>query len=281
MVDPPVAAPPITKDYAAVFSRFAAVAAKRNVLVTLVRRDLSVRYAQSALGYLWTILDPLLMASVYFVVFTYILKVSRVGGQPYFLYLLIGLLVWQFFTSSVADTSRALRQEARLVRSTSLPREIWVIRVVLAKGVEFLLSLPVLVGFTAYYLITGAARLDVDLLLFPLAVVLQFALLVGLGLILAPITVLLTDMERVVRIVLRFLFYLTPVIYGITRVPDSLRWLLAANPLTGILELYRGGFFAEPVHWASVVASVVMTIAILVVGGWVFARMERAVLKEI
>ena len=87
---------------------------------------------------------------------------------------------------------------------------------------------------------------------FPLGMVLQFVLLVGLGLLLAPITVLATDMQRVVRIVLRFLFYLSPVLYGTHAVPEKLRAVLAFNPLNGILSLYRGGLFARGVSWVDV-----------------------------
>jgi ABC-2 type transport system permease protein len=264
-----------------VIKRIAAVWRRREILSTLVRRDLRVRYSRSILGYVWTVLDPLLMAVVYFVVFTFVFKAGRVADTPYFLYLLSGLLGWQWFTASVNDTTKSLIQEARLVRSTNLPREVWVIRCVLAKGVEFLLSLPILVGFVIYYLIRGQVELDWELVLFPVGVLLQFVLLVGLGLVLAPLTVLATDMQRVVRIVLRFLFYLSPVLYGAHAVPDPLRALLILNPLNGILSLYRGGLFERPVSWLDVGVSAGMSVALVVLGFVVFSRLERAVLKEI
>jgi len=264
-----------------VLTRFSAVWSRREILWTLVQRDLRVRYSRSILGYVWTVLDPLLMASVYFVVFTYVFNAKRVADTPYFLYLLSGLLAWQWFTGSVTDTTKSLIQEARLVRSMNLPREVWVIRCVVAKGVEYLLSLPILVGFVIYYLAIGQVRLDWELLLFPLGLLLQFVLLVGMGLILAPITVLATDMQRVVRIVLRFLFYLSPVLYGAHSVPDALRVVLLLNPLNGILSLYRGGLFERGVNWVDVGASAALSVLLVVVGFWVFSRLERAVLKEI
>lgn len=266
----------------ALITRITAVVRRRSILWTLVQRDLRVRYSRSLLGYVWTILDPLLMASVYFLVFTFIFKAgARVADRPYFLYLLSGLLAWQWFTGGVNDTAKSLIQEARLVRSTNLPREIWVIRCVVAKGVEFVLSLPVLVGFVVFYLVVGRVDLDWELVFFPLGMVLQFALLVGLGLLLAPITTLATDMQRVVRIVLRFLFYLSPVLYGTHAVPEKLRAVLAFNPLNGILSLYRGGLFARGVSWVDVGISVGVTIVLLVAGFWTFAKLERTVLKEI
>jgi ABC-2 type transport system permease protein len=147
--------------------------------------------------------------------------------------------------------------------------------------VEFVLSLPVLVGFVLYYLVRGRVQLDWELVFFPLGMLLQFVLLVGLGLLLAPVTVLATDMKRVVRIVLRFMFYLSPVLYGTHAVPEFLRVILVFNPLNGILSLYRGGLFARSVSWIDVGVSAGMSVALFVIGFWTFSRLERTVLKEI
>jgi ABC-2 type transport system permease protein len=265
-------------------TRSRALLARRGVVATLVTRDLRVRYSRSVLGYLWTVLDPLLMALIYFVVFVYVFNRDDLGHNPYFLFLLVGLLSWQWFSASLTDTSRALISEAKLVRSTNLPREIWVLRVVLSKGVEYFLSLPVLVGFLLIYLVRGETHLNAWLVLFPVGIVLQFIALLGLGLILAPVTVLVTDMQRVLRIVLRMLFYATPVIYTTHLVPEPFDKVLWLNPMTGILELMRAGFFSHdqyPIVWGAVAVSTVMSVILLLVGVMVFRRLERAVLKEV
>ncbi|MGL5864758.1 MAG: ABC transporter permease, partial [Dermatophilaceae bacterium] len=160
--------------------RFARLWASRRVLDTLVRRDLRVRYARSAIGYLWTVIDPLAMALIYYVVFTVIFERGDVGHEPYFLFLLAGLLAWQWFNGAVNETARALLAEAKLVRSTNLPRELWVVRVVIAKGIEYLLSLPILIAFLVFYLATGQSRLDWQIVYFPLGVALQFVLCIGI-----------------------------------------------------------------------------------------------------
>jgi ABC-2 type transport system permease protein len=261
--------------------RTKAVIEKRQVLWTLVVRDLRVRYSRSILGYVWTVLDPLLMSCIYFVVFVFIFKSGRVGQQPYFLFLIIGLLAWQWFAGSLTDTSRALLADAKLVRSTNLPREIWVVRVVIAKGVEYVLSLPVLIAFTLFYALKGQVHFNPGLLLFPVGLVMEFVLLIGLGLLLAPITALVTDMARVIKIVLRMLFYLTPVLYAGDRIPapfDKVVWL---NPMTGVLEMLRAGFFDQPITWGPVILGAVITVALLFIGAVTFSRLERPVLKEI
>jgi ABC-2 type transport system permease protein len=258
------------------------VVAKRRVLMTLVQRDLRVRYAGNGLGYLWTILDPLAMCAIYFVVFTTIFKARRVGENPYVLFLIIGILAWQWFSASLTDTSRALLAEARLVRSTNLPRELWVVRVVIAKMVEFLLSLPVIMGFFIVYAAQGEAHLHWHRLpYFAVGVVVQFVLLTGIGLILAPITALVTDTQRVVRIFLRFAFYATPVIYTVKAAPETLRTMLMFNPMSGIVELYRAPFFNGQVNHTSVLLSMVISVVVLLVGTVVFEHFEPAVLKEI
>jgi ABC-2 type transport system permease protein len=200
-----------------------------------------------------------------------------VGEEPYIVFLLAGLLPWTWFNNSVIDTARSLRMDEKLVRSTSVRREIWVLRLVASKGVEFLCSLPVLAIFVAVY----GAGLHWQVVLAPLAFVLQAVLLAGIGLLLAPLVVLVRDLERVVRIVLRLWFYVTPVIYGAVDIPEAYRGVFALNPLTGIFSLYRAAFFPGQVQWLYVASSVGASLLLLVVGWTVFARLERAVLKEI
>lgn len=257
---------------------------ERTVLRLLVDRDMRVRYAQSFLGYLWTIIDPLANALIYFMLFVVIFKRSDAGHAPYFLFLLAGLLPWQWFNAAVGEAPRALISEQQLVKSKDLPREIWVVRLVLSKGLEFLYSLPVLVIFVVFYMVRGQVHLDWELVFWPVAIVLQFFLCTGLALILAPLTVIVQDIQPLVRIFLRVYFYLTPIIFNLQlldAVPPALKWLFNLNPLTGILELYRGGLFDTNIRWHVVAIGAVGTLAILVLGAAVFKRLESTILKEI
>ncbi|MCR2793760.1 ABC transporter permease [Microbacterium sp. zg.Y625] len=242
----------------------------------LTARDLKVRYATSALGYLWSVLDPLVMSAIYWFVFTQIFD-RAVGAQPYIVFLITALLPWVWFNASVSDFTRAFNKDARLVRSTAIPRSIWVNRIVLSKGVEFLCSLPVLVVFAVF----AGASVGWGLLWFPVAVVLQTMLLVGIGLLVAPLCVLWGDLERTTRLVLRALFYASPVIYGVADLPDGFRELAAFNPLAGIFTLYRVGFFPDQWDTLTVVMAFVMSTFFLVLGLTVFRRLEHAVLKEL
>ena len=248
----------------------------RRSLWLLTTRDLKVRYSTSALGWFWSILDPLVMSGIYWFVFTVVFS-RDVGEEPYIVFLLAALLPWMWFTGATSDFTRAFSSQAKLVRSTRIPRSIWVLRLVLAKGFEFVASLPVL----AVFAIVAGARLDVHVLLFPLAVLIQAALLLGIGLIISPLVVFFRDLERAVKLVLRFLFYASPIVYSSSDLPAELHPWAALNPLTGVFGLYRAAFFPSELDWYAVGVSAAISAGLVVVGALVFRRSLPAVLKEI
>lgn len=245
----------------------------------LSSRDRRVRYSTSALGYLWSVLDPLVMSGIYWFIFTQVFQREGIGGEPYIVFLVAGLLPWVWFNTAVGDFTRAFRKDARLVRSTAIPRSIWVNRVVLSKGVEFVFSIPVLVVFAIF----AMPRVQVNplLLLFPLGVVLQGVLLVGLGLLIAPLCALWGDLERTTRLVLRVLFYASPIIYGLSDLPSPFRELAVFNPLAGIFVLYRSGLFPDQWDPGAVAGAAAMSLGLLVLGILTFRRLEPSVLKEL
>ncbi len=251
----------------------------------LSARDLKVRYSTSLLGYLWSVLDPLVMSAIYWFVFTQVFH-RDVGEEPYIVFLISALLPWVWFNASVSDFTRAFKKDARLVRSTAIPRSIWVNRIVLSKGMEYLFSLPVLVVFIVANLIfekepAQVVQIGWGILWMPVAMILQTILLVGLGLLVAPLCVLYVDLERTTALVLRAMFYATPIIYNVTDLPGVAQTLGAFNPLAGILMLYRMPFFPEQWNPFALSVSVVMSVAILGLGAWVFRALERPVLKEL
>jgi ABC-2 type transport system permease protein len=242
----------------------------------LARRDLKVRYSTSALGYFWSILDPLVMAGIYWFVFTQVFH-RGVGSEPYIVFLLTALLPWMWFTNTVSDCTRAFIRGAKLIRSTTIPRTVWVSSLVLSKGIEFLASIPVL----AFFAIITGATLRWQAIYFVVAIILQAILVTGIGLIVAPLVVFFRDLERAVKLGLRFLFYASPIIYSIRDLPPSLHFWAAFNPLSGIISLYRAAFFPLQLDWFTVAVATGMSVLALVIGLLVFRRTERAVLKEI
>ncbi len=253
----------------------------RHALWLLTTRDLKVRYSTSALGYFWSVLDPLVMAAIYWFVFTQVFN-RPVGTEPYIVFLLSALLPWMWFNGAVSDSTRAFLKDAKLVRSTKIPRTIWVNRIVLSKGIEFLLSLPVLALFVLFAAVFGAdVTVGWEVVLFPLAIALQAMLTAGVALIVAPLVVFFRDLERATKLVLRFLFYASPIVYGTANRPEQLHFWAAFNPLTGIFGLYRSAFFPSELDWFAVGVAAGMSALLLAIGLWVFRNSERQVLKEI
>ena len=261
-------------------SRFRAILARRDILTLLVIRDLRVKYTNSKLGYFWSVLDPLLMAGVYWFVFTQIFS-RGVGQEPYLLFLLLGILPWTWAQGAIRGSLTALTSDAKLVRSSNLSREIWILRLVGSRGMDYIFSLPALVLFILIYW----QRPSLYLLAFPLAVLIQIVFLVGIGLTLAPLAVLYDDVKRLARVVMRVLFYFSPVIYGVRDVqegtPDWIYRIYILNPMAGIFDLYRAAFFPDHfAGWSVVAVAGAVSLGFLALGMFVFSRLEGRVLKE-
>lgn len=257
-------------------TRVQRVWAYRRILALLVRRDLKVRYAGSVLGYLWSILDPLLMSLMFWFIFTRIFPRS-VGFDPYILYLISGQTLWWAFQGGIPAGARALISESGMVRSTNVPREIWVLRVVCTKLIEYTFALPVVAIFAIIY----QKPVHWGIVFLPLAIIYSAVLLTGFGLILAPLTVLVRDINRFMHVFVRLLFYMSPILYSVKNVPESLHMVFYLNPTVAMFVLARATFFPQEMRWQPVVTSGIVGLVIFAIGVFVFARLERRVLKEL
>jgi len=261
---------------------------RREVLGLLIRRDLKVKYQQSILGYFWTLLEPLAMAGIYWFVFGVLFGGKRTAPHTappqsdYILFLVSGFLAWQWFNANVAESTGALKKQAKLITTMKVPREVFPIGQVGAKIIEFLLSLPILVIF----FFVGKGHLSTDILWFPVGMALQIVLLTGLTLLMSSLNIVLRDVERIIRIILRALFYLSPVIYPyhlvMTHAPDPVKVIYELNPMVGILQIYHSAFFPTEFPPARLLTiSITGCVVILVFGWWMFKKLEPAVLKEL
>ncbi len=243
----------------------------------LVLRDLQKQYTKFRLGYLWTLLEPLGMSIVLWFVFSVLLGARALGQQPYVLFLSLAILPWWWFAKGVAGSTRVFRRAGGQLRMSLLPTEVWVARVILVTAVEFLFSLPVIViAMVATRYWPGPL-----ILLYPVGFLLQLMLMYGLGLLFASGSVVIPDLARIVRIVLRAMFYLSPILYSISNIPEAAQPLAALNPLVGVFGLYRIGFWPDE-HVAPIAfgISLSLSLVIFVVGLVVFRRLEPRILKE-
>jgi len=240
----------------------------RDLIVELVKKEIKVRYKNNILGYAWSILNPLAQALVFFVAFQYILKVHI---ENYVLFLILGLFPWQWFLNSVIGSSVSMIANSNLIKKTIFPREYIVFAVVLNDMVHFVLSLPVLILFLLVYHPGIEARY---LLLFPILVVIQLFVILGISLLVASINVFFRDLERLVAILLNMLFYATPVVYAETMIPEKLKFFVYLNPLSLLIVNYRDIFLYHDVNWKYLLLSSGYAVAIFLIGYTVFSRLK-------
>ena len=273
-------------------SGIAALWSHRTSLRILVRRDLAVKYQQSVLGYLWSLIEPLGMGAIYWFVFgvLYSRDTNRHLGDAadsYPLFLLTGIFAWMWTSSALSEATNALTGQARLITTMNVPRQVFPIGRVTGRFAEYAAGLPILLAIAVGYAASGGIELGWSLLALPLAVAVQAVLLVGLALLLSAVNVLMRDVERFMRLVIRVLFYATPIIYPLSLVRDAdlPGWLKVAyelNPLVGIFQLHHAVWYPGEFPDARLLATTAgISLLVLAVGWWSFRRLERAVLKEL
>ncbi|MDM4722246.1 ABC transporter permease [Micromonospora sp. WMMA1363] len=265
---------------------------RRGALRILVRRDLAVKYQQSVLGYLWSLIEPLGTGVIYWFVFgvLYSRDTSRHLGDAadsYPLFLLTGIFAWMWASSALHEATNALTGQARLITTMNIPRQIFPIGRVAGRIAEYLAGLPILVGVAVGYAVTGRIDPDWSVLALPLAVAVQGVLLVGLALLLSAANVLMRDVERFMRLAVRVLFYATPIIYPLSLVRESALpgWVKTGyelNPLVGVFQLHHAVWYPDEFPDARLLATTIVgSLLVLAAGWWAFRRLEPAVLKEL
>jgi ABC-2 type transport system permease protein len=271
----------------------AALWSARNSLRILVKRDLAVKYQQSVLGYFWSLIEPLGMGLIYWFVFGVLYSGATrrhlgdaAGSYP--LFLITGIFAWMWASSALTEATNALTGQARLITTMNVPRQVFPIGRVTGRFAEYLAGLPILLAIAVIYLVQGKIQPGWwPLLALPLAVTVQFVLLVGLALLLSACNVLMRDIERFMRLIIRVLFYATPIIYPLALVRDSgmPSWVKIGyelNPLVGIFQLHHAIWYPDEFPDARLLAVTVLgSLLVLAAGWWSFGRLEPAVLKEL
>ncbi|GGM33646.1 hypothetical protein GCM10011608_17680 [Micromonospora sonchi] len=264
----------------------------RNSLRILVRRDLAVKYQQSALGYFWSLIEPLGMGAIYWFVFgvLYSRDTNRHLGDAagsYPLFLITGIFAWMWTSSALSEATNALTGQSRLITTMNLPRQVFPIGRVAGRFAEYAAGVPILAAIAIFYAAHGRIEPGWSLLALPLAVLVQATLLIGVALLLSACNVLMRDVERFMRLVIRVLFYATPIIYplGLVRSSGLPEWLKVGyelNPLVGIFQLHHAVWYPDEFPAARMLVTTIgISVLVLVAGWWAFRRLEPAVLKEL
>jgi len=241
----------------------------RELLLLLTWRDIKVRYAQTALGATWAILQPLLTMVIFSVIFGQLAKLPS-DGIPYPIFTYVALLPWQLFAFSLANSSQSLVGSQNLVSKVYFPRLIIPIASVLPSLVDFAISFIVLIGMLVYYQIPLTLRI----LSLPLFLILAVASALAVGLWLSALNVEYRDIRYVVPFMTLFWQYATPVAYSASLIPEKWRLLYGLNPMTGVVEGFRWALLGSGQVDGMVWISIVIIIVILFSGLAYFKRME-------
>jgi len=260
---------------------YADVLRYRELFGNLFRRDLQAKYRGSALGVLWTIVNPIMLMGVYLLVFGVVWKTRFSTGGHYPLFLLSGLAVWTFFAAALQSSTRSMLDNANLIRKTRFPRQLVPLSVVGAHLVSFAAMLAILLVVNAVAL--PRAR-STELLAIPLAL-LAVGLVSGLALAVASLNVLFRDVEFIVAALLVPWFFLTPIIYPLSQlaahrhVIEVIHW---ANPLSPAVEAIRAPLFLGRMpYWGDAVYLVAASLVSLALGAFVFTRVDDQIAIEV
>ena len=247
----------------------------RDLMRELVLRDIRVRYKRSVLGFAWTLANPLL----YLVVFYFVFKMALEINIPRFgVFAFTGILVWNWFQSSLAQSGGVIVGNRELVRSPGFPTDILPLVTVTSNLVNLLVAMVVLIG---YQLVLGSG-IDSKILLLPLLVGLQFTLMLGLAYVIAGVNVVFRDVGHLVVVLLQLMFFLTPIFYDASMIPDKYQTLYRLNPMVHFVEAYRSVFLGQPgISWWAMGIIGVISLALLMFGRAFFIRHSHRFAEEI
>jgi homopolymeric O-antigen transport system permease protein len=245
--------------------------AYRELLYFLMWRDIKVRYKQTVLGAAWAVLQPLTTM----IIFTYFFgKLARVptDGVPYPVFCYTALLLWTFFSNGVTNAANSLTGNSNLITKVYFPRLIIPSAAVGAGLLDFAIASVLLVGLLLYY---GFPVTWEYLMILPL-VVLTTLFALGVGIWFSALNVRYRDVRYALPFLTQVWFFVSPIIYPASLVPEEWRWVLHLNPLAGVIEFFRAALFGRDLPWIALVYAAGLTVIVLAYASYTFRRMERS-----
>ena len=257
------------------FSNLASLIRYRGLIQSLVARELKARYRGSALGFLWSFVNPLLLLLIYSFVFTTVMPNHTAGVQPYTLFMFCGILPWTWFSSSLLEASGSLISGGNLIKKVLFPAEVLPIVSVLANMVNFFLGLPILIVFLVLYQHLPA---PVNLLWFPVVVLVQLIFTLALALTVSALSVHFRDVRDILSNLLTLWFFATPIIYPWFQ-PNvqRFRWLFNINPFTHLAVSYQEVLFfvnGPFGHWKWLFTLGAASVLLFLACYWLFDRLR-------
>ncbi|HVR40191.1 MAG TPA: ABC transporter permease [Thermoanaerobaculia bacterium] len=245
--------------------------AYRELLLIFAWRDLKVRYRQTLLGAVWVMGQPLVTMLIFTLVFN---RVAKFGGSehvPYPLFVLSGVLLWNFVSGAIFQAGNSLIGSSYLISKVYFPRLVVPLSNIFVFVVDLAVAALLLVPLMIRYRVTP----PLAILLAPLVVVVAALFALGIGLWIAALNVEYRDVRVVVPFILQLAMFATPIVYPLSRLPERYHFLILANPMTGIVEAFRATLFGTSLPVGALLWSIAASILVFVGGAFYFRRMER------
>jgi lipopolysaccharide transport system permease protein len=243
----------------------------RELLYFLTKRDIKVRYKQTVLGGLWAVIQPAFTMIVFTLFFGRLAKMPS-DGLPYPIFVYAALLPWTYFANAVSASGNSLVGSANLITKVYFPRIVVPASAALAGLLDFFIALFVLAALMIYYQFVPGW----GILLFPFLVALTFLCAVGVGLWLSALNVQYRDIRYAIPFLIQVWMFVSPVIYPVSLVKGNYQWLLALNPMGGVIHAYRASLLGhQPIDWSLLALSTLIIVALFLGGLYYFRRMEK------
>ena len=242
----------------------------KDLIFFLVWREIKVLYAQTILGFFWAILQPLIQIVLFTIVFGKIAKIST-DGTPYFLFSTVAIIPWTYMSQAMSQSSESLVKDQNMLGKIYFPRIVFPMTPVLARLVDFTISILIVLCVMIYYQVPPSW----NLVYFPLFLVMMTIIPLSIGLWLSALAIRFRDIKFAMPFVVRMLIYSAPIVYSSSSIPGAYRLLYSFNPIVGVIEGYRACLLGTSMPWAYIWPGSVTAVILLLSGAMYFKRMER------
>ncbi len=247
----------------------------RELLKSNVKKEIRGRYKNSILGILWSFLNPLLQLAVYSIIFGALLAS---GDKTYHIYICVALIPWTYFTTAITQSAFTVIGNADIIKKVYFPREILPISVVTSGAVNFVISTIIILAFV----LGSGLGLTKYILLYPVILLVQYVLLLGISFIVSSITVYFRDLEHIIGIILMAAFYGTPIVYKLEQLPANLQVLMQINPMTHLINAYRDIFYYQRMPDLKAIGILFAgSVVITIIGYFIFKKLQKGFAEEL
>jgi lipopolysaccharide transport system permease protein len=238
-----------------------------DLVTVLTQKEMKVRYKSSFLGYVWSILNPLAFAFIFFVIFKVVMRIQM---ENYTLFLITGLFPWQWFSNSVNLSPSVFLTNASIIKKVNFPRNVTLLAVVLQDMIHFVLAIPVIVFFMFVYQKQPSFSWLYGI---PLLLGIQLFMTYGVTLAISSINLFFRDLERLTSIFTMFLFYVTPILYPVAMIPAKYRYAIDLNPLAPLMISWRNLFLEGTLKIELLTTSLAYGLIVYMIGYFIYKKL--------